>query len=89
MWTFDALQTPDLDSPSSKDLSGNKAAEEALDLFMLMAEISKIDDLLANAELPQTQLDAATRQLGSEFILNPFCRTQRRLGDIDFEMISR
>ena len=68
-------------------LSQVEAAKEAHEVFMILAEIEKIEGMLEHTRL--SQLDNLLPQLGSEFVLNAACRTQRRLGDIDFEMISR
>ena len=68
-------------------MSPKAAAKEAHEVFMILAEIQKIEGMLEHTRL--SQLDNFLPQLGSEFVLNADCRTQRRLGDIDFEMISR
>ena len=56
---------------------------------MIMAEIGKIERLLARPQLRATQLDKLLPELGSEAVLEPMGRTQRRLGDIDFELIGK
>ena len=77
------MQTPGV----QQALNPREAAQEAHEVFLILAELTKIEGMLENTRL--SQLDNLLPQLGSEFVLNAACRTQRRLGDIDFEMISR
>lgn len=83
------LQTPEVGFEGSQDMSGAHAAQEALEVVAILAELGKIEGLLAKSKLGTSQLDGMMQQLGSEYILDPACRTQRRLGDIDYEMLSR
>lgn len=74
---------------NASDIHSQNPATLALELHLLLAEIQKIDQLLEDSQLRATQLDKLLPQLGSEAVLEPMCRTQRRLGDIDFELIGR
>lgn len=80
-----AVQTPVIQLEEA--LSPRTAAKEAHEVCMILAEIQKVEGMLEHTRL--SQLDNLLPDLGSEFVLNADCRTQRRLGDIDFEMISR
>ncbi len=82
---FDAVQTPVVQLEEA--LTPQEAVREAREVSLILAEIQKIEGMLETCRL--SQLDQLLPQLGSEFVLNAACRTQRRLGDIDFEMISK
>ena len=86
---FCHVQTVEGDQPEALCMTHQEADAEAVDLLDLMAEMSRIDGLLTQMHLGTTQLDEMMRELGSELVLDPEGRTQRRLGDIDYELLSR